>query len=126
MKACARFALEHDQLENPMDLLDDEVYMKNVFDEGKKSTGQQFNERELVAIKESMISCKEKVNLPAQVRVMFGIIDESGQLEEGEVLVGNGAITGDVLVLRSPCKCIYASFYLLDVKSMLLYHVLHG
>lgn len=56
-------------------------------------------------MKESMTACKERVNLPAQVRVMFGIIDESSLLEEGEVLVGNGAITGDVLVFRSPCKC---------------------
>ena len=55
-------------------------------------------------MKESMTACKERVNLPANVRVMFGIIDDANLLEEGEVLVGNGAVTGDVLVFRSPCK----------------------
>ena len=35
--------------------------------------------------------------------VMFGIVDEHDVLEESEVLVCNGRITGDVLVLRAPC-----------------------
>lgn len=34
---------------------------------------------------------------------MFGIIDEYDVLEENEVLVCNGKITGEVLILRAPC-----------------------
>ena len=117
MRACARFALEHDQHENPLDLLDDKNYVENVFSNGKKSTGESFSTKELDAIKESMIACREKVNLPAQVRVMLGILDESNLLEEGEVLVGNGAITGDVLVLRSPCKFMNASFLVFTLQK---------
>ena len=99
-------ALEHDEsCENPLELLHDDKYIDNAFRKGRKSNHELFSLKELHAMKESMTACKERVNLPAQVRVMFGIIDESNLLEEGEVLVGNGAITGDVLVFRSPCKC---------------------
>jgi RNA-dependent RNA polymerase len=35
--------------------------------------------------------------------MMFGVIDEHGILEEGQVLVGNGSVTGPVLISRSPC-----------------------
>lgn len=97
------FALEHDR-ENEFDLRESDKYLENFLCKGRKSSNERFSLKELEAIKESMIACKERVNLPAQVRVMFGIIDELGVLEEGEVLVGNGQITGDVLVFRSPCK----------------------
>ena len=32
-----------------------------------------------------------------------GVCDESGELREGEVLIGNGEITGPVIIWRSPC-----------------------
>lgn len=51
-----------------------------------------------------MIEASEKINiLCLGVSVMFGIIDEYDVLEEGEVLICNGRITGEVLVLRAPC-----------------------
>lgn len=91
--------------ESPADALDNPTkYIERVFGNGRKSNGERFSLPELTAIKEQMITCKDRVNLPARVKVMFGIIDESGELEEGEVLVCNGLITGDVLVFRSPCK----------------------
>jgi hypothetical protein len=55
-------------------------------------------------MKESVEASRDKVNLPAKVKVLFGVVDVSNELEEGEVLVENGSITGDVLVFRSPCK----------------------
>jgi len=65
--------------------------------------GKQFTLSELEEIRSSMVAAKEKVNLNLLCSVMFGIIDEYDVLEENEVLVCNGRITGAVLILRSPC-----------------------
>jgi hypothetical protein len=99
------FALDYDDTwEHYDELLGDSEYLNAVFQRGRKSNNERFNIDELTAIKESMVACKEKVNLPARVLVRFGIIAETNELDEGEVLVDNGSIVGDVLVFRSPCE----------------------
>jgi hypothetical protein len=51
-----------------------------------------------------MTKAKTKVNLRCSLVLMLGVIDEHGILDEGEVLVGNGAVQGAVLICRSPCS----------------------
>ena len=65
--------------------------------------GERFARSELEVIKAKMDAAKDKVNINLPCAVMFGIIDEYDELEEREVLVCNGSITGSVLILRSPC-----------------------
>lgn len=112
MRVAAGFALENDDTWEQYDeLLCDsdnlDSYLNSVFQRGRKSNNvDRFDIDELTAIKESMVACKDKVNLPARVLVRFGIIDETNELDVGEVLVDNGSIVGDVLVFRSPCECL--------------------
>ena len=65
--------------------------------------GETFTTSEYEVIKASIVAAKEKININLGCSVMFGIIDEYNQLEEGQVLVCNGGIIGDVLVTRAPC-----------------------
>jgi hypothetical protein len=51
-----------------------------------------------------MAKAKTKVNLRCSLVLMLGVVDEHGLLEEGEVMVGNGAVQGAVLICRSPCN----------------------
>jgi hypothetical protein len=112
MRVAAGFALENDDTWEQYDELlcgsdNLDSYLNSVFQRGRKSNNvDRFDIDELTAIKESMVACKDKVNLPARVLVRFGIIDETNELEVGEVLVDNGSIVGDVLVFRSPCECL--------------------
>lgn len=103
-------------------MLDLEVYIDNVLRNGRKSNEELFSLAELTAIQEAMKASRDRVNLPTKVRVLFGIVDVSNELEEGEVLVENGRITGDVLVFRSPCK----SFHLQNIHPRLLLNFFDG
>jgi hypothetical protein len=48
---------------------------------------------------------KKKRNLKCpKLALLLGVLDEHNFLNEGEVLVGNGRIVGDVLIARSPCN----------------------
>ncbi len=102
------FALEHD-IEDALEVIDHggyDKYIQRVLNTGRKSNKEKgpFSLDELKVMKESVEASRDKVNLPAKVKVLFGVVDVSNELEEGEVLVENGSITGDVLVFRSPCK----------------------
>jgi hypothetical protein len=67
----------------------------------------------LKAISRALVAAKAKMNIPCGVNadgesdlwIAQGVCaaDVNIELDEGEVIVGNGAFVGDVLCLRSPC-----------------------
>ena len=80
----------------------EEEYWRNVVKNGRKLNGSHFSVSEIEKIKDEMKTPKEKVKLRCSVQIYQGVMDEYGMLEEGQILVGNGAVTGSVLVARSP------------------------
>jgi len=80
----------------------EEEYWRNVLRNGRKMNGSHFSISEIERIKDEMKTPKEKVKLRCSVQIYQGVMDEYDMLEEGQILVGNGAVTGSVLVARSP------------------------
>jgi len=100
-KACAEMSPEY---ENVVDeIADDFEYTRKVVKHGRKLNGQPFSPKEFEELRNKMTEAKTRVNLRCDARMMYGVVDEHGILEEGQVLVGNGLFEGSVLISRSPC-----------------------
>lgn len=105
MKAAAEMVLEQDSgadlstLVRRMHCSVEEEYFTRVLQNGKKLDGRPFSVEELDNIVAAMSSAREKIHLRCpNVQLYQGVLDEHGILEEGQILVGNGAVTGEVLV----------------------------
>jgi hypothetical protein len=100
-KACAEMAREYDTTaRNKGDTVQ---YIQRVVKHGRKQNGRSFSPYEFEELRRMMVESKTRVNLQCDALLMYGVIDEHGILEEGQVLVSNGTIQGPVLISRSPC-----------------------
>lgn len=103
-KACAEMAREVDTGEQTIASdFDYYSYARKVTKHGRKGNGLAFTAREFDDLKRTMEDARMRVNLQCDVQMLFGVIDEHGVLEEGQVLVRNGDVEGPVLIARSPC-----------------------
>ena len=100
-KACAEMAREYDTMAR--NVCDNVQYVQQVVKHGRKQNGCPFSPYEFEELRRAMMESKTRVNLRCNVLLMYGVIDEHGILEEGQVLVANGMVQGPVLVSRSPC-----------------------
>jgi RNA dependent RNA polymerase len=113
-RAWAEIALQWDRdaaalFNEPVDFNEISRYMQGVVKHGRKAGKEPFTLEELKAIIHRMEEAKKsdvKVNLHCAITLMQGVVDEHNVLEEGEVLVGNGKISGDILILRPPCTAV--------------------
>jgi RNA dependent RNA polymerase len=109
-RAWAKLALTYDRgaqalLEEPVDYREVSRYLQKVIGKGIKYNGEKFSLEELQGMARRMEEGKKgrvSVNLHCSITLMLGVCDEHNLLGEGEVLVGNGAITGRVLICRPP------------------------
>ena len=110
-KAWADIALSYDNeapplLNEPIDFQLISRYVQHVVN-GKKHSQDKFSLDELCSIIDTMEARKKSahnMHLNCSVALMMGVVDEHNILEEGQVLVGNGLITGRVLLCRTPCN----------------------
>jgi hypothetical protein len=102
-EACATMAQKCDDSVGDGGIDDPVEYTRKVVKHGRKHSGEALSEENFELLTSMMKDARNNVNLKCAVSMMFGVIDEHGILEEGQVLVGNGSIKGPVLISRSPC-----------------------
>lgn len=107
--ACAEMASEFDRagfdrITAGKNIAEAYNYVNKVVGRGWKESGEPFSPAEFSSLKDTMLKARTRVNLRTNVTLMRGVPDEHGVLGAGEVLVGNGAVQGSVLICRSPCN----------------------
>ncbi|CAB9498814.1 polymerase alpha-associated DNA helicase A [Seminavis robusta] len=92
------------QNKKPVDYQAVSSYLQRVAKQGLKHNQERFTALELDCIAKRMEEGKRAVNIRCSVTLMMGVVDEHDYLGPGEILVGNGRVTGTVLIYRPPCN----------------------